>query len=156
MGRHATRRAADRQTVPIAQPAFRCLVRMLGWRSMTFRLRQFLLVLIAFAFLGGTSFQLARSAEHAAPMVMAGMPCDMMMSHAGMHDDKPRPPSNGSPCKGMTSDCIKMCCVTDAALSARMVHLDIALNFSHVDYWSAWTKLADFVREPEPLPPRTA
>jgi len=35
------------------------------------------------------------------------------------------------------------------------VNLDIAAHFSDVDYWSAWSKLADFVREPEPLPPRT-
>ncbi len=125
-------------------------------RSMIHRLRQLLLVLIAFAFVGGTSSQLARSAEYAAPMVMAGMPCDMMMPHAKMPDEKPMAPSNGSPCKGMTSDCIKqMGCVTDAALPARTVNLDIAAHFSNVDYWSAWSKLADFVREPEPLPPRT-
>lgn len=118
---------------------------------MVHRLRQFLLVLIAFAFIGGTSSQLAHAAEYAGPMTMAGMPCNMMMSHAGMQYDKPMPP-----CKGMTSDCIKqMGCVTDAALPARMVNFDIAAQFSDVDYWSAWSKLADFVREPEPLPPRT-
>ena len=118
---------------------------------MVHRLRQLLLVLIAFAFVGGTSAQLARSAEMAAPMTMAGMPCDMMMSHAGMHDDKPN-----SPCKGMTPDCIKqMGCVTDAALLARAVSLDVVAHYSDVDYWSAWSMLADFVREPEPLPPRT-
>ena len=118
---------------------------------MVHRLRQILLVLIAFAFIGGTSSQLAHSAEYAAPMMTAGMPCDMMMSHAGMPDEKPLPP-----CKGMTPDCIKqMGCVTDAALPARTVNLDIAVHFSNVDYWSAWSTLADFVREPEPLPPRT-
>ena len=115
---------------------------------MVHRLRQLLLVLIAFAFIGGTSSQLARSAEYATPMVMSGLSsCDMMMSQ----DDKPV-----TPCKGMTSDCIKqMGCVTDAALPARAVNLDIAVHFSSVDYWSAWSTLADFVREPEPLPPRT-
>ena len=118
---------------------------------MIYRLRQLLLVLIAFAFIGGTSSQLARSTEYASPMVMAGMPCDTMLPHSGMQDDKPMPP-----CKGMTPDCIKqMGCVTDAALPARAVNLDIAVHFSSVDYWSAWSKLADFVREPEPLPPRT-
>lgn len=118
---------------------------------MVTRMRQLLLVLIAFAFVGGTSSQLARAAEYAAPMAMAGMPCDMMMSPAGMHDEKPMPP-----CKGMTPDCIKqMGCVTDAALPARAVNLDIAVHFSEVDYWSAWSRLADFIREPEPLPPRT-
>jgi hypothetical protein len=98
---------------------------------MVHRLRQFLLVLIAFAFIGGTSSQLARSAEYAAPMMMAGMPCDIMMSHAGMRDGKPMPP-----CKGMTADCInQMGCVTDAALPARSVSLDIAVNLSEADYW---------------------
>ncbi len=116
------------------------------------RLRQLLLVLIAFAFIGGTSSQLARSAEYVAPMTISGMPCDMtVMSHAGMPDEKPMPP-----CKGMTPDCIKqMGCIADAALPARTVNLDIAVSFSDVDYWSAWSRLADFVREPEPLPPRT-
>jgi hypothetical protein len=116
------------------------------------RLRQLLLVLIAFAFIGGTSAQLARAAEYAAPMGVMGMPCDMMaMSQAGMPDDQPMPP-----CKGMTPDCIKqMGCVTDAGLPARTVSLDIAVHLSTVDYWSAWSRLVDFVREPEPLPPRT-
>ncbi len=118
---------------------------------MVHRLRQFLLVLIAFALIGGTSSQLARLAQYAAPAVMAGMPCDMMMSHARMNADKPM-----QPCKGMTSECIKqMGCVTDAALPARTVNLDIAVHFSSVDYWSAWSTLADLVRAPEPLPPRT-
>lgn len=117
---------------------------------MVLRLRQLLLVLIAFAFIGGTPSQVARSAESAVPMMMAGMPCDMMTSHAGMREDKPM-----SPCKGMSSDCKQMGCVADAALPARTVNLDIAVAFSDVDYWSAWSRLADFVREPEPLPPRT-
>ena len=114
-------------------------------------LRRILLVLIAFAFIGGTSSQLAHSVEYAAPMTMAGMPCDMMMSHTGMRDGKPM-----SPCKSTNSDCKQMGCVADAAMPARTVNLDIAVSFSDVDYWSAWSRLADFVREPEPLPPRTA
>lgn len=115
------------------------------------RLRQLLVVLIAFAFTGGTSSQLAHTAEYAAPSMMAGMPCDMMMPHAEMQDETPMPP-----CKGMTSDCIKqMGCVTDAALPVRTMDLDIAAGFSVVDYWSTWSTLADFVRQPEPLPPRT-
>ncbi|TLU71125.1 hypothetical protein [Lichenicoccus roseus] len=118
---------------------------------MPHRLRQLLLVLIAFAFIGSTSTQLARSAEYVAPMMLAGLPCDMMMSHTGMQDGKPMPP-----CKGITSDCIKqMGCVTDAALPARTMSVDIGASFSDVDYWSVWSKLTDFVRKPEPLPPRT-
>jgi len=125
--------------------------RMLRFNSMVHRLRQLLLVLIAFALIGGTSSQLARSAEYAAPIVMMGMPCDVMMSLAGMQDGKPIPP-----CKGMTPDCIKQIgCVSDAALPARTMSLDVAESFSDVDYWSALCKLANFVREPEPLPPRT-
>ena len=118
---------------------------------MVHRLHQFLLVLIAFALIGGTSSQLARSAEYVAPIVMTGMPCDVMMPLAGRQDHKPIPP-----CKGMTPDCIKqMGCISDAALPARTMGLDVAKTFSEVDYWSAWHTLADFVREPEPLPPRT-
>lgn len=119
---------------------------------MVHRLRQLLLVLIAFAFIGGTSAQLARAAEYAAPMGVMSMPCDMTtMSHAGMPDDQPMPP-----CKGMTPDCIKqMGCVTDAGLPARAMSLDVAVHFSDVDYWSACYSVADFVREPESLPPRT-
>jgi len=114
------------------------------------RARQLLLVLIAFAFIGGTSAQLARAADHATPMVMGGMPCGMMMSQAGIRHDSPMPP-----CKDMNADCKQICCVTDAALPARTVTLHIAANFSSVDYWSAWSRLADFAPEPEPLPPRT-
>ena len=115
------------------------------------RVRQFLFVLIAFAVIGGNASQFARAAADAAPTMLAGMPCNMMMSHAGMQGDKPM-----APCKGMMPDCIKQLgCATDAALPARAVYLAIAVNVSDVDYWSAWPKLADFMREPEPLPPRT-
>jgi hypothetical protein len=112
------------------------------------RLRLFLLVLIAFAVVGGTSTQLAQLA----PMTMAGMPCSMAMPDADAGHGAPL-----APCKGMTADCIKqMCCATVVALPARFVTIEVADHFSDVDYWSAWSKLANFVREPEPLPPRTA
>jgi len=124
---------------------------MLKLNFMVHKLRHLLLVLIAFALVGGTSSQLARSAEYVAPIVMTGMPCDVMMPLAGRQDHKPIPP-----CKGMTSDCIKqMGCISDAALPARTMSLDVAETSSDVDYWSAWCTLADFVCEPEPLPPRT-
>ena len=116
---------------------------------MVHRLRQLLLVLIAFAFIGGNSLQFARSAEYGAPMMMAGMPCDMM-THAGMQGHDPIPP-----CGGMTSNCKQIGCVADVALPARAVALDLAVGFCTVDYWSAWSNLADFTREPEPFPPRT-
>lgn len=123
---------------------------MLLFSVMVRKTRQLLLMLIAFAFIGGTSARLARPADDAAPMMMGGMPCAMMMSQPGIQHDSPTPP-----CKGMNADCKQICCVTDAALPTRTVNLDIAANFSSVDYWSAWSRLADFVPEPEPLPPRT-
>ena len=124
---------------------------MLVTTPMVCRVRQLLLMLTAFVFVGGASSQLARSAEYAAPMVMAGMPCGMMMSHEGMQGDR-----RMQPCKGMTSDCIKhMGCVTDAALPARSAGFHVAAHVSAIDYWPAWFELADFVRQPEPLPPRT-
>jgi hypothetical protein len=115
-------------------------------------LRQLLFVLIAVAIVGGTTTQLAQSAQYAAPMTMAGMPCDMMMMPAaGAVHGKPV-----APCKGMTPDCIKqMGCVTDIALPARVVIHAFAAHFTTVDYWSALCKLATLFRTPEPLPPRT-
>ena len=114
-------------------------------------LRQLLFVLIAFAMVGGTTTQLARSAQYTAPMTMAGMPCDMMMPAAGADHGKPM-----APCKGMTPDCIKqMGCVTDVALPARLMSHEFAARFTTVDYWSALSQLAALDRTPEPLPPRT-
>jgi hypothetical protein len=114
-------------------------------------LRQFLLVLIAFAIVGGTTAQLARSAQYAAPMTMTGMPCDMTAMAAGADHDKPM-----MPCHGMTPDCIKqMGCITDTGLLARPFSDEIVVHASAVDYWTAWPKLAGLTQEPEPLPPRT-
>jgi len=117
------------------------------------RLRLLLLVLIAFAVVGGTSTQLAQSAPGLAPMTMAGIPCSMMaMPDAGTGHGVPM-----APCKGMTPDCIKQIgCVTATALPSPFMTIEVAAHFSGVDYWSARSELANFVREPEPLPPRTA
>ena len=113
--------------------------------------RRLLAVLVVFAIIGGPSVQLAQPAVYASPKTMADMPCDGMASMADAGHGTPM-----APCKGMTPDCIKqMGCVADAALPARAMSLDVAVNFSDVDYWSAWSSMADFVREPEPLPPRT-
>ncbi len=110
-----------------------------------------LLVLIAFAIVGGTTVQLARSAEPLAPMTMAGLPCGMMMSMAGSEHGKPM-----MPCKGMTPDCLKqMGCVTDVALPARLVESGFAAHFTPVDYWPTSSELANLISTPEPLPPRT-
>jgi hypothetical protein len=110
-----------------------------------------LLVLIAFAVVGGTTTQLAQSAQYVAPVTMAGMPCDMMMPAAGAEHSKPM-----MPCKGMTPDCIKlMGCITDVALPARFMSHAFTVRFAAVDYWSASSELAELVNTPEPLPPRT-
>jgi hypothetical protein len=110
-----------------------------------------LLVLIAFAIVGGTTTELAQSAQYAAPMTMAGMPCDMMMPAGDADQGKPM-----APCKGMTPDCIKMMgCVTAVALPARFVSHEFVAHFTAVDYWSTSSETAELVRTPEPLPPRT-
>ncbi|MBN8907719.1 MAG: hypothetical protein J0H99_14045 [Rhodospirillales bacterium] len=115
-------------------------------------LRQCLCALIAFAIVGGTTTQLARSASFVAPMTMAaGMPCDMMAPTAGAGHGKPM-----TPCKGMTPGCIKqMGCVADIGLPAQFVGRKDVLHFSTVDYLTTWSRLAGLVSEPEPLPPRT-
>jgi hypothetical protein len=113
--------------------------------------RHLLFVLIAFAIVGGTTTQLAQSAQYAAPVTMAGMPCDMMMPAPDADHGKPM-----VPCKGMTPDCIKqMGGVTDVALPARLMSHEFAARFTTVDYWSALSKLAALNSPPEPLPPRT-
>ena len=114
-------------------------------------LRQFLLALVAFAIVGGTTAQLARPAQHIVPMTMAGMPCDMMMPTAGAGHGKPM-----MPCNGMTPDCVKqMCCVVDTALPVRLAGHEINVRSNTVDYWTVRSKWAELVREPEHLPPRT-
>lgn len=110
-------------------------------------LHRFLVVLVAFAIVGGMT---ARSSEYG--MVAVGMPCDMMM---------PAPAADGhatpmAPCKTMTGDCLKQIgCVADIALPARFASLEVVTHRTSVDYWSAWSNHAGLVREPEPLPPRT-
>jgi hypothetical protein len=110
-----------------------------------------MLVLIAFAIVGGTTVQLAQSAQGAASVTMTGMPCDMMMPMTDTGHGTPM-----APCKGMTPDCIKqMGCVADVGLPARLAGLESAVRFSMVDYWSAWSAMAGVDRAPDPMPPRT-
>jgi hypothetical protein len=114
-------------------------------------LRRILFLLIAFALIGGTTSELAHSAQHTAPVMTAGMPCDMAMPAAGSSDNEPM-----APCKGMTSDCIKlMGCVMVTALPARFTSQEAPVRYSTVDYWTAAPLLVSLDREPEPLPPRT-
>jgi hypothetical protein len=71
-----------------------------GMLKMVHRL---LIVIVAFALVGGTSVQLIQSASFGASMVSAGMPCDMMTSMADattgqtMADDGQGDPM--APCK---------------------------------------------------------
>ncbi len=126
-------------------------MQLVAYDAMLTIVRHLLFVLIAFALVGGTTSELAHAAQYAAPMTMAGMPCDMMMPAAGTDHGKPM-----APCKGMTPDCIKvMGCVTDVALPARLVSHEFAVQFTTVNYWTALSRLADRVSTPEPLPPRT-
>jgi hypothetical protein len=114
-------------------------------------LRQLLFALIAFAMVGGTTTQLARAAVSAAPMTMAGVPCDMSMPTAGAEHGNPM-----VPCKGMTPDCIKQIgCVADIGLPIRVASHESAARFSAVEYWNTWSEATGLIRAPEPLPPRT-
>jgi hypothetical protein len=127
-------------------------MQLVAYDVMLKAVRHFLVLLIAFAIVGGTTSELARSAQYVvAPMTMAGMPCDMAMPAAASGDTKPMPP-----CKGMTPDCIKlMGCVTVTALPARFRIHEITVQYSAVDYWTVSSELASLDHEPEPLPPRT-
>jgi hypothetical protein len=109
-----------------------------------------LAVLVAFALVGGTTAQFAQSGEYAAPMAMAGMPCDMMMPMAAGEHGEPMMPG-----KGTMPDCIKLCCMAVVALPAPLTGNEILTHFSMVDYWPAGSKLDGLARSPEPVPPRT-
>lgn len=114
--------------------------------------RRLLAVLVAFAIIGGPAAHLAQPADYAAAMTSADMPCAGMASMADAGQGGPM-----APCKGLTPDCIKqMGCVVDIALPARLAAADFAVSFSTVAYWSAGSAMAGVVRQPEPLPPRTA
>jgi len=113
---------------------------------------RFLLVLIAFAVIGGPAVQLAQPAAAMASMAMADMPCDMAMPMADVGHGAPM-----VPCKGLTSECIKqMGCVANVALPVRLADDNTVFAFGTVAYWSAWFEMIGVARTPEPLPPRTA
>jgi hypothetical protein len=125
---------------------------MLTFGSMRRILRQFLLALIAFAMVGGTTTQLARSAAFVVPVTMTGVPCDMMAPTAGAEHGKPM-----TPCKSMTPDCLKqMRCVADVGLPVRFASHEAAVRFSAITYWNIRSEAAGLIRAPEPLPPRTS
>src|SRR5262249_43912205 len=98
-----------------------------------------LLLLVAVAVVGGTTRELARSAQFGLTASAAGMPCDditMPMSAAG--DAQPM-----QPCKGMTSDCIKlMGCVTVDALPTQFQADPSIVQYSAIHYWTAASALS--------------
>ena len=110
-----------------------------------------LLVIIAFALVGGSSVQLAQSARFAASMASAGIPCDMMMPMADaaagqtMADGGQENPM--APCKGMTPDCTKqMGCISDVGFPARQRVADISVPSVQVSYWYSRSAMAGSTR----------
>lgn len=116
-------------------------------------LRQILLALVAVAFVGGTTADLARAAETGPFMATMDAPCCMgMPMSASGGDAKPM-----TPCKGLTADCIKqMACVTIDALPAHFTADVSAVQYAMIDYWSPLSELVSLDHQPEPQPPRTA
>ena len=115
--------------------------------------RHLLLLLVAFALVGGTASELARAAEYGPVAAMADMPCDMTMPASASGGDA----TPMAPCKGMTADCIKqMGCVTVAALPVPFTTHETVVQYGAIDYWSSHSELVSLDHEPEPLPPRTA
>lgn len=119
---------------------------------MVWALRRILLLLVAFAFVSGTMAEFARAAQYIAPMTMDGMPCNMAMPMSASGDTKPM-----VPCKGTTSDCLKlMGCVAVTALPARHTTHIIVVQYGVVDYPTFSSKLTGLDHRPDPFPPRTA
>lgn len=115
--------------------------------------RHLLVVLIAFAIVSGSTTQLAQSAQYAAPMMMAGMPCDMSMPAAGPDHGKPM-----VPCKDVAPDCLKLMgcfAITDIAWPAQLASTEFTAHVSVVEYWSTLSRQTGLARTPEPNPPRT-
>jgi len=116
-------------------------------------LRHLLLLLVAFALVGGTTSELAHAAAYSPVAAMAEMPCDMAMPTSASGDGS----APMAPCKGMTADCIKqMGCVTVQALPAHFSAHESAVEYGAVDYWASHGELVSLDHEPEPIPPRTA
>ena len=120
--------------------------------------RDILLALIAVAIIGGPTLEFARAAKYEpamamGAMAMGGTTSDDQMPASGDMKTKPT-----VPCKGMTSDCIKlMGCVTINALPAHFVTFAIADHFdSAIRYWAFGSDWTGIHHRPDPFPPRTA
>ncbi|MEI9986960.1 MAG: hypothetical protein WDN69_29640 [Aliidongia sp.] len=116
-------------------------------------LRHALFLLVAVAFVGGTTTNFARSAQYGSTLAGTAMPCDMAMPASASGDTK-----SMQPCKGIiTPDCIKlMGCVSVNALPVHFLTHESTIQYSEIDYWTSVSKLDSLDPEPEPLPPRTA
>jgi len=92
-------------------------------------LRRLLVVVIAFAIVGGAASQLAQSAEYS--MAAVGTPCDMTMpTQADGGHSVPM-----APCKTMMVDCLKqLSCVADIALPARFASLEMVAHHSSYQF----------------------
>ena len=114
--------------------------------------RHILLLLVAVAFVGGTTTELARSAQFGLTASATGMPCDTMtMPTSAAGDAQPM-----QPCKGMAPDCNKlMGCITVDAAPVQFQTLASIVQYSVIDYWTPASVLTSSDLEPEPLPPRT-
>jgi hypothetical protein len=113
-------------------------------------LRQILLLLVAFALVGGMTNELARAAPDCAAMA-AAVPCDMAMSASAAGDTKPMHPD-----KGAIPGCMKQIgCTTISVLPVRLQAQQVIERYSPIDYWMPMTELAGLDHQPEPLPPRT-
>jgi hypothetical protein len=118
-----------------------------------------LLVIVAFALVGGTSVQLDQSARFAASMASAGSPCDMMTSMADattgqtMADDGQGDPM--APCKGLTPECIKqMGCITNPGFPTRLTITGFMVRSIQVSYSFFRSAMAGLDRIPEVRPKR--
>ena len=113
--------------------------------------RHILLLVVAVAIVGGTTTELARSAQYGVVASSAGMPCDNMAMPTSIGDAQPM-----QPCKGMTPDCIKlMGCITGNAAPVQFQTLAAIVQYSVIDYWTPASVLTSSDLEPELLPPRT-
>jgi hypothetical protein len=113
-------------------------------------LRQILLLLVAFALVGGMTNDLAHAAPECVAMTMA-VPCDMAMSASASGDTKPMHSD-----KSAIPDCMKqMGCTAASVLPARLQTHRLIERRGPIDYWMSVTELAGLDQQPEPLPPRT-
>jgi hypothetical protein len=113
-------------------------------------LRQILLLLVAFALVGGMTNDLAHAAPDCVAMATT-KPCDMPMPASASGDTKPMHSD-----KSAIPDCMKqMGCTAASILPARLQTQQVIERHGPIDYWMSTAELASLDHQPEPLPPRT-